>query len=135
MGEPGWALDPRLDTAAGRQEHAADLDRRLGEWTREQEPYALALRLQGSGVPAGVVQRCSDLHRDPQLAARGALAWVEHPEMGRTPYETWAFACSETPSRLDPAPCLGADTTAVLREVLALTDPEIAALEAEGVLR
>ena len=86
-----------------------------------------------AGVPAGVVQSCADLHRDPQIAARPGLVWLEHPEMGRTPYEAWAFASPGAPG-LRRAPCLGEHTDEVLRELLGLTPEDIAGLRAAGVL-
>ena len=85
-------------------------------------------------MPAGVVQSCADLHRDPQMAARPGLVWLEHPEMGRTPYEAWAFRFAGRASGLRRAPCLGEHTDEVLREVLGLTSEEIAGLRAAGIL-
>jgi crotonobetainyl-CoA:carnitine CoA-transferase CaiB-like acyl-CoA transferase len=133
MGQPEWARDGRLATAAGRRAQEAMLDARLAEWTAPQPAGALAERLQTAGVAAGPVQSCADLHRDPGLAARQAFAWVEHPEMGRTPYETWAFRLGgdAAPRR---APLLGEHTDEVLGGVLGLSRAEIARLAAAGVL-
>ena len=132
MGKPEWALDKRLATAAGRKAQEAALDARLAEWTATQSAGALAERLQAAGIAAGPVQSCADLHQDPSLTARRAFAWVEHPEMGRTPYETWAFRMGEdaAPRR---APLLGEHTHEVLTQVLRLSPDEIARLVAAGV--
>jgi crotonobetainyl-CoA:carnitine CoA-transferase CaiB-like acyl-CoA transferase len=132
MGKPEWALDRRLATAAGRKAQETMLDARLAEWTASQSASALAERLQAAGIAAGVAQSCADLHGDAGLAARRAFAWVEHPEMGRTPYETWAFRMGEdaAPRR---APLLGEHTHEVLTQVLRLSPDEIARLVAAGV--
>ncbi len=90
-------------------------------------------RLQEAGVPAGVVQSCADLHRDPQIAARPGLVWLEHPEMGRTPYEAWGFRLAGALG-IRRAPCLGEHTDEVLSDLLGLTPEEIAGLRAAGVL-
>lgn len=132
-GEP-WGTDPRFATLAQRKAHEGDLDTRLAAWTATQEAHALMARLQAAGVPAGVVQSCADLHRDPQLAAREAFVWLDHPEMGRTPYEAWAFRTVGRPGHLRRAPCLGEHTAEVLREVLGMAPAEIVRLTAEGVL-
>jgi len=92
-------------------------------------------RLQRAGVPAGVVQSCADLHQDPQLKARGAFVWLEHPEMGRSPYEAWAFRCTASPGRLSPAPCLGEHTEEVLTEILGMTTAELRQLKEQGVFQ
>ena len=76
LGDPAWARDAALDTLAGRLAARGALDTRLAEWTRAHEPYPLMERLQAAGVPAGVVQRESDLLEDPQLAHRGH--WIPH---------------------------------------------------------
>jgi crotonobetainyl-CoA:carnitine CoA-transferase CaiB-like acyl-CoA transferase len=135
MGEPAWCRRPEFATLAGRRKHADLLDAEIARWTAAQEPLALMERLQAGGVPAGVVQSCADLHQDPQLRAREAFRWLEHPEMGRAPYEGWAFRCSRTPGVLGRAPCLGEHTRDVLTELLGITGAEVDALIDEGVLR
>ena len=132
MGKPEWALDGRFATAAGRKAEERTLDARLAEWTATQSAGALAERLQAAGVAAGPAQSSADLHHDGSLVARRAFAWVEHPEMGRTPYETWAFRMGEdaAPRR---APLLGEHTHEVLTQVLRLSPDEIARLVAADV--
>jgi benzylsuccinate CoA-transferase BbsF subunit len=135
MGEPGWCGRPEFATQASRRRNAEELDRLIGRWTATQESEAVVARLQAVGVPAGMVQSCADLHRDPQLAARGTLTWVDHPEIGRAPYEGWAFRCSATPGRLRRAPCLGEHTHEVLAGRLGMSRAEVDRLIEEGALR
>lgn len=135
MGNPDWCRRPECATLESRKRHEVELDRLIARWTATREPYALMQELQAAGVPAGVVQSCSDLHRDPQLNARGAFVWLEHPEMGRSPYEAWAFRCQASPGRPRPAPCLGEHTEKVLVELLGLSPAEVRRLKEEGVLQ
>jgi benzylsuccinate CoA-transferase BbsF subunit len=81
-----------------------------------------------------MVQSCADLHLDPQLARRIAFPLVDHPEMGRTPYETWAFRLGRDPAPPRRAPLLGEHTEEVLTELLGLSREEIARLTAAGIL-
>jgi crotonobetainyl-CoA:carnitine CoA-transferase CaiB-like acyl-CoA transferase len=92
------------------------------------------VELQATGVPAGAVQSCRDLHRDPGLAEREALPLVDHPEMGRTPYEAWAFRTMGRPRLVPRAPCLGEHTHEILRDLLGLSPDEIRRLETAGIL-
>ena len=71
MGEPDWAMDPALATAAGRLARQDDLDRRVGDWTREHDGFALMERLQAAGVPATPVGYPEDIASDAHLAERG----------------------------------------------------------------
>jgi crotonobetainyl-CoA:carnitine CoA-transferase CaiB-like acyl-CoA transferase len=89
--------------------------------------------LQEAGVPAGVVQRSSDLLKDPQLLHRNFFHPIEHPEMGLVPYEGHQFRISgyESGPRT-PAPCIGEHTYEVLTETLGLSEDEAAALISAG---
>ncbi len=50
------------------------------------EPRKVMEALTAAGVPAGVVQRSSDLLVDPQYRHRGFWREYEHPEIGLAPY-------------------------------------------------
>ena len=135
LGEPAWAADPVLDTAAGRLAQRESLDARIGEWTRDQEPRALMERLQAAGVPAGMVQRSSDLLQDPQLGHRRFFHPMQHPEMGEVPYEGHQFRIRgyDSGPRM-PAPCLGEHSVQVLQEILGMSDEELAEVVGSGAI-
>jgi crotonobetainyl-CoA:carnitine CoA-transferase CaiB-like acyl-CoA transferase len=105
----------------------------LSAFTARHAPRALMELLQAAGVPAGMVQRSSDHQQDPQLAHRRFFHPLEHPEMGRVPYEGHAYRIEgyDHGPRF-PAPCLGEHTYQVLQEVLGLDDDEVARLLASG---
>ncbi len=135
LGEPAWARNPALETAAGRWAARQQIDAELAAWTRTRDRYALMHTLLQAGVPAGAVQRSSDLLRDPQLAHRRYFRPLRHPEMGVVPYEGHQFRMSgyDSGPRL-PAPCLGEHTVEVLRDLLGMADEEIAEIAASGAL-
>ena len=89
--------------------------------------------LQSSGVPAGVVQRSSDLLRDPQLEHRRFFRNMDHPEMGNVPHTGDRFRIRgyEGGPRF-PAPLLGEHNEMVMREILEMTDEEITEVLASG---
>jgi crotonobetainyl-CoA:carnitine CoA-transferase CaiB-like acyl-CoA transferase len=133
LGEPAWAMDPGLETLAGRQAAQDAIDRELAAFTARHEPRQLMLLLQDAGVPAGMVQRSSDHMEDPQLAHRSFFRRLEHPEMGEVPYEGHQFRIRgyDNGPRF-PAPCLGEHTFEVLNEVLGLDVEEVSRLLASG---
>jgi crotonobetainyl-CoA:carnitine CoA-transferase CaiB-like acyl-CoA transferase len=135
LGEPAWSADSALDSTAGRLAAREALDERLSRWTRSLEPALVMQTLQAAGVPAGVVQRSSDLLRDPQLAHRNFFRPLQHAEMGEVPYEGHQFRIRgyDSGPRL-PAPCLGEHSLEVLRDLLSMTDDEVAAAVAGGAL-
>jgi len=126
---------PHYDELGARLACREAIDAALRAWTCGQEPWELAGRLEAAGVPASVVQRPSDLYKDPQLAHRGFFVTLKHAVMGPTPYDGPVTSFSETPAVLRrPGPCLGEHTEYVLRELLGLTAEDVAEYAAAGAL-
>ncbi len=135
LGDPPWAADSRFETAAGRLEHQDDIDRHLGRWTKGKSARQVMEILAAAGVPAGVVQRSSDLLEDPQLVHREFFRPLNHQEMGTIPYGGHQFRVGGYDSGpRSPAPVLGQHNDQVLREVLGMTDEEISQAIIDGAL-
>ncbi len=134
LGNPSWA-GPELRSLEGRRAAAELIDRELADFARQHEPRALMNLLQAAGVPAGMVQRSSDHQLDPQFAHRSFFRHLEHPEMGVVPYEGHQFRIAgyDSGPRL-PAPCLGEHTYEVLRDILGMSDEDIAETFAAGAV-
>lgn len=134
-GGEAFAGDGAFATNAGRLAGKARLKESISAWTGAQDAFDLMKRLQESGVPAGVVQDARDLvERDEQIAARENFVTVEHPVMGPVVYNGAPSRLSRTPARIVSAPLLGEHTDYVLKEMLAMSDEEIAALRETGAL-
>lgn len=118
---------------AGRHARKDELHAAIGAWTAAQDRYELMGRLQAVGVPAGAVQRSSDLLADAQLAHRKYFRPLEHPEMGVIPYEGHQFRIAgyDNGPRF-AAPCLGEHTWEVLTEYLGMDEPTAAEYLAAG---
>lgn len=135
MGDPAWARDPAFDRAEGRFAARTTIGERLAEWTRNFEPHDLMTRLQAAGVPAGAVQRSSDLLQDPQLAHRRFFRPLPHCEMGDVPYEGHMFRIRgyDNGPRF-AAPGLGEHSVQVLQEILGMSEEEIGEVLASGAI-
>ena len=87
------------------------------------------------GVPAGVVQRSSDLIVDPQYRHRGFWREYEHPEIGLAPYAGPAFRIAgHDAGACDRDPVFNEHTVEILSETLGMSDEEIAAGFASGAI-
>jgi benzylsuccinate CoA-transferase BbsF subunit len=129
LGRREWLADARFSTHDARVAAAGALDTLVAEATRAWDARTLMDRLQAAGVAAGIVQSALDLHADPVLGGWGFFQWLEHPERPPAPYEGHALRLAETPGRLRwAAPALGEHTALVLREVLGMSDDEVARL-------
>src|SRR5271166_508749 len=100
----------------------------LSGWLRTQAAPIAADRLRRAGVPAAALASSLDLLGNDHLRERGF--WDAH-DVGVLPGLPW---CASFGRRSGEAPGLGADTDAVLAEVLGLSGGEIAALRDSGAL-
>ena len=72
---------------------------------------------------------------DPHLAERGYYRVLDQTALGEISVEGMGFRGTRLPEpRLSSAPLLGEQTRPICRELLGLSDGEIDALIAEGVL-
>lgn len=135
LGRPGWAADPDLSTAAGRHAHHDAIDGHLAAWCRERGADEIVDRLWTAGVPVGKVLQPHRQAELEQLRFRGFFEEVDHPVGGRARYSTLPVRLSRGPDRhhVRPAPLLGQHNHELLTE-LGLTEREITALEADGVI-
>jgi crotonobetainyl-CoA:carnitine CoA-transferase CaiB-like acyl-CoA transferase len=127
--------DSRFATAAARLENAAAIDKFVGSLTRTHNAHDLTAKLQAAGVAAYPVENCVDLHQDDNLEAFGFWHWLEHQEMGPSPYEGLEHRMSRTPGTLrSAAPILGQDNDEVFGGMLKLRADEIEQLKKENVI-
>jgi len=135
IGKPEWTVDPRFAAFEARKQNEDELDRLIGEWTRNHTPKAAMETLQETGIPSGVVATCQDLFEDPQLKHRRHFRFLDHGVIGRAAHNAPAYILSETPSHIHKAgPCLGEDNAYVYKEILGYSDDEIAEFLIEGVI-
>ena len=107
----------------------------MSAWTGGKPPQEVMEIMLAEGVPAGVVQRSSDLLRDPQLEHHRFFRYMDHPEMGHIPYTGHQFRISGYDSGpRSPAPLLGQHNEEVLRGLLGMTDDEITEAAIAGAL-
>jgi len=139
-GHPEWAADPRFATLAARIAHQDALDAAVASWTRTQDRYDCMRLLQAALVPAGVCQTAEDrCENDPQLRALDWLTEVTGTKIGRWPVYAVPAKLSATPAHVGGtigrgAPCYGEDTGWALTTLLGMSEAEVAALAAEGVI-
>jgi crotonobetainyl-CoA:carnitine CoA-transferase CaiB-like acyl-CoA transferase len=131
----GWAEEPRFADATSRCAHREALDAAIAAWTAAFEVDELERRLQARAVPVHRIATSRDCFEDPGLAARGHFIELEHPVVGRVPFEGSRMRFSRTPAHIErAAPTLGQDNTFILGEVLGLSDDEITELVISGAI-
>ncbi len=122
------------------RDRAAERDRVngiVGEWIGKRSTQAAMEALVAISVPAGPVQSAWSARYDPQIAHRGALERLRHPDLEEPsdllgpvlPIRLSRAELSQTPT--EP---LGSSSESVLREVLGADDAEIERLRSAGAL-
>lgn len=96
------ADDPRFRTNRDRVAHYAELRPLLDATLRTHTRDEWVKRLSAAGVPCGSVREISEVLADPQIAARGMVAEVEHPTVGRVKVISSPVKLSETPASVRP---------------------------------
>jgi len=113
---------------AQRLEQERAIDDVLSAWSRQQDAAAAAGELLRAGIPAAALATSVDLVGNHHLRERGF--WERH-RAGVLPGLPWRANFGRISG---PAPGLGADTDAVLRDLLGISPKGIAALRQSGAL-
>ena len=135
MERPELAAEPRFATTAARKQHEDALEAEISAWTSTRDRWAIARTLQAAGVAAFPAMTSADLVGDQHLRERGIFVELEHAEVGVRTHVGIPWKMSGTPCAVQqPAPLLGQHTDEVLRDVLQMSEGEIAGLRERGVL-
>ena len=132
---PDIVDDPRYATNVERGEHRVELLAMLTDLLKTYPRDLLLQRMQAAGIPCGKVLGLHEALTSEATRRGGLLREMPHPVAGTT--HTFA-----PPYRLDgqrlpirnAPPTLGEGTRDVLRDLLNLSDAELAALRDRGVL-
>lgn len=133
LGEPHWAQG--LLTADDRRAAHDLLDDELSAWCRRRSADAVVAALWPAGVPVAKVMQPHRQTELEQLTHRGFFESVTHPVNGTAAYTTLPVPKPFGVSLFhrEPAPLLGQHNRQILAS-LGLTDAEIDAAEADGVI-
>ena len=135
-GAPALADDARFKTNEQRLHNRDAIRDALSDLTRQQPTAYWVDGLAPLGVPCGPVNTIDKVFQDPQVKARGMQIAMDHPKAGR-PIPLIASPIKMSKTAVDyrhAPPTLGQHTDEVLREVLDMSDAEIAALRDAGVV-
>jgi crotonobetainyl-CoA:carnitine CoA-transferase CaiB-like acyl-CoA transferase len=130
-----FANDPRFKKNADRVRNRAVLIPMLADVLRTRTVEEWVATLEPLGIPVGPINDLAQTFEHPQVKARGMRIDLPHPLSGAVPLVANPIKMSKTPTGASTAPpLLGQHTSEVLREHLSLSDSEIEALRAKGIL-
>jgi crotonobetainyl-CoA:carnitine CoA-transferase CaiB-like acyl-CoA transferase len=135
MGRADMIADPRFATALARAENMTACDGAVSGWTRTLSMAEIEQALEVAKVPAARIYTVADIFADPHYKARNMLVDVDDDVLGPVTVTGIAPKLSGSPGQICWAGRdTGADTSAVLQEVLGLSKATIVALAEEGAI-
>lgn len=135
LGRQEWCTDLRFKTNGSRVQHAEELIALMSELLRNKPSAHWLAELERANVPAGPINRISDLPDNPQLLAREMVVSFPYHQPKEIKAAGNPLKLSGSPVRYKlPPPTLGQHTHAVLGVELGLSDQDIAALRARSVI-
>ena len=133
--EPALSDDPRFRRLDDRKANEDEMEALVASWTAERNRWRITEQLQEVGVAAFPTFTAKDIVEDPHLNERGVIERLDHPAIGVREHIGIPWRLSRRPNGVRaPAPCLGADTDALLADVLGYSETQIAELHDAGVL-
>ncbi len=133
IGRPELASDPRFVDAASRHANHDEVDKLIEEWTTRQPLLEAFHMLQRAGVPAGPLLDDEGFVNDPHLKARAWLQPLESFDVGTHLHAGLAFK-GVPQAWWRGSPTLGEDNEYVYKEILGVSDEELARYAAEKIL-
>jgi len=133
--KPDWANDPRFATNDNRKKYHEELDKLISMWTCQHDNYEIMRLLQEAGIAAAPVLESGELFKDPHFEARGFYETSVHAYTGTKLLPGTAYKMSRTPGGTRwSAPLFGEHNAYVLKDLLKLSDADIAELTQKGII-
>ncbi|MFM9969547.1 MAG: CaiB/BaiF CoA transferase family protein [Burkholderiales bacterium] len=135
MGQPALAEDARFSTPRARAQNQEELDGEIAAWSATLPLRELENKLIAAGIPAARIYKLDDIFEDPHFRDRRMLVELDDAQLGKVvvpgivpKLSAHREVLKKTGGRV------GADTRAVLRELLDMDDKAIAQLVKEKVV-
>jgi crotonobetainyl-CoA:carnitine CoA-transferase CaiB-like acyl-CoA transferase len=135
IGNPEWTMDERFRDGLNRWKNQEEIDRLIQDWTKKYAPHEVVEILQKARVMAGSSLSPQGVVQDRHLEERGFFIDIDHPEMGAVRLARLPWNLSDCPPGIyQHAPSIGEHNDYVFRELLSMSEEEIAQLQEEQVI-
>lgn len=135
IGRDDLLSDERFRGFGDRATLIDEVDALVEGWSSTRPKAEVAATLQAAHVPAAAVRVVDEVVNDPDQFERGAMTWLDHPELGTLPLPNSPIRWHGSPMiELEPSPALGAGNRTVLAELAGLDAERIDALTDAGVV-
>ena len=134
IGKEEWKEDPDFATPDARLPRLNEVFDAIEDWTMTKTKFEVLEICNPLNIPVGPILSMRELAEEPSLRETGTIVEVEHPERGTYLTVGNPVKLSDSPSDVVRSPLLGEHTDEILREVVGLSDDDIAAARDEGAI-
>ena len=134
VGQPGLAEDPRFAKIGDRRKNQTDMWKYIEQFASKYTKREFMAILNPLDVPCGPIMSTADLANDEHVRGREMYVELDHPQRGKWFNVGMPIKLSDSPAVIKRSPTLGEHTDEVLREVLGMSDGDIAAKREAGAL-
>ena len=132
--KPEWKEDPKFATPPARLPHLNEVFGAIEVWTMTKTKFEVMEICNPLNIPVGPILSMKEISEEQSLRETGTVVEVDHPERG--PYLSVGnpVKLSGSPSEVVRSPLLGEHTEEIMRDVVGLSDEEIAEAKEDGVI-
>jgi len=134
IGEPGWKEDPGYARPDARLDKIPQIFDRIEQWTKTLDKFDVMQACNPLNIPCGPILSMKELAEEPSLRKTGTIVEVDHPTRGKYLSVGCPIKLSASPVEVTRSPLLGEHTEVILRDVVGLSEDEIATAKAEGAV-
>jgi formyl-CoA transferase len=132
VGHPELATDARFAKIGDRRKNQNEMWRMLDQFGSKYTKREMMVILNELDVPCGPIMSTEDLANDEHVRGRDMYVELDHPQRGKWQNVGMPIKLSASPAKIERSPTLGEHTDEILKDVLGLSDADIAAKKAAG---
>lgn len=134
IGKEEWKEDPGFATPDARLPRLNEVFDAIEAWTMTKTKFEVLEICDPLNIPVGPILSMKELAEEPSLRETGTIVEVDHPERGKYLTVGNPVKLSDSSSDVVRSPLLGEHTDEILREVVGLSDNDIAEARDEGAI-
>ena len=127
-----WRRIRAFGKIGDRRKNQNDVWTLLEQFASKYTKREFMVILNDLDVPCGPIMSTEDLANDEHVRGRDMYVELDHPQRGKWYNVGMPIKLSASPAKIERSPTLGEHTDEILKEVLGLSDADIAAKKAAG---
>ena len=134
IGKPDWKENPDYAKPINRLPKLNEIFGAIEDWTMTKTKFEVMDICNALNIPVGPILSMKEISEDESLRQTGTIVDVEHPERGNYLTVGNPIKLSDSPSDVLRSPLLGEHTDDILKDVLGMSDADIAEAKKMGAV-